>query len=145
MKCLLLWFAVWGVCLSAKASGSLMFSTYTVEDGLSHNTVLCALQDSYGFIWLGTSNGLNCFDGRKNIIYRSSSQDENRSLGNNFVRSLYEDSQKRIWVGTDCGIYIYERNRDAFVLFDVTTEFGVFISIALVLSVTAFSIFSTLS
>lgn len=128
MKCLLLWFAVWGVCLSAKASGSLMFSTYTVEDGLSHNTLLCALQDSYGFIWLGTSNGLNCFDGRKNIIYRSSSQDENRSLGNNFVRSLYEDSQKRIWVGTDCGIYIYERNRDAFVLFDVTTEFGVFIS-----------------
>ena len=51
---------------SAKASDAYVLNSYTVEDGLSHNTVWCALQDSYGFIWFGTSNGLNCFDGRNN-------------------------------------------------------------------------------
>ena len=45
------------------------FKKYQVEDGLSHNTVWCALQDSYGFIWLGTSDGLNRNDGRGNKVY----------------------------------------------------------------------------
>ena len=46
------------------------FKKYQVEDGLSHNTVWCAMQDSYGFIWLGTSDGLNCYNGRGNKVYR---------------------------------------------------------------------------
>ena len=47
------------------------FKKYQVEDGLSHNTVWCAIQDSYGFIWLGTSDGLNRYDGRGNKVYRN--------------------------------------------------------------------------
>ena len=47
------------------------FKKYQVEDGLSHNTVWCALQDSYGFIWLGTSDGLNRYDRRGNKVYRN--------------------------------------------------------------------------
>lgn len=47
------------------------FKKYQVEDGLSHNTVWCAMQDSYGFIWLGTSDGLNCYNGRGNKVYRN--------------------------------------------------------------------------
>ena len=58
-----------------KASSLFVIDSYTVKDGLSHNTIWCALQDSYGFIWLGTNNGLNCFDGQKNTIYRTSSQE----------------------------------------------------------------------
>ena len=54
-----------------KASSLFVIDSYTVKDGLSHNTIWCALQDSYGFIWLGTNNGLNCFDGQKNTIYRN--------------------------------------------------------------------------
>ena len=64
--CLLIF---WTGTLSASPYFS--FKKYQVEDGLSHNTVWCALQDSYGFIWLGTSDGLNRYDGRGNKVYRN--------------------------------------------------------------------------
>lgn len=110
-----------------KASSLFVIDSYTVKDGLSHNTIWCALQDSYGFIWLGTNNGLNCFDGQKNTIYRTSSQEKAQSLGSNFIFSLFEDKQRQIWIGTDCGIYIYDR-KNSFKAFTQTTKFGVSIS-----------------
>lgn len=113
--------------LHLSASRSFITHNYQVENGLSHNTVWCALQDTYGFIWLGTSNGLNCFDGRRNVIYRSSTLDNEHTLGSNFIRALYEDNQKRIWIGTDCGIYLYNRDNQ-FIRFNQCTEFGVSIS-----------------
>lgn len=61
-KILILLLAFWLEPLSASLYFS--FKKYQVEDGLSHNTVWCAIQDSYGFIWLGTSDGLNRYDGR---------------------------------------------------------------------------------
>ena len=64
-KILILLLAFWLEPLSASPYFS--FKKYQVEDGLSHNTVWCAIQDSYGFIWLGTSDGLNRYDGRGNI------------------------------------------------------------------------------
>ena len=72
------------------ASSSLSFKRYQVEDGLSHNTVWCAMQDSYGFIWFGTSDGLNCYNGRTNKVYRNVLNDK-YSLENNFVQALFED------------------------------------------------------
>lgn len=110
-----------------KASSLFVIDSYTVKDGLSHNTIWCALQDSCGFIWLGTNNGLNCFDGQKNTIYRTSSQEKAQSLGSNFIFSLFEDKQRQIWIGTDCGIYIYDR-KNSFKAFTQTTKFGVSIS-----------------
>jgi len=103
------------------------FKKYQVENGLSHNTVWCNLQDSYGFMWFGTSDGLNRFDGRDFIVYRN---DHNNplSLGNNSVQSLFEDDEKNLWVGTVNGIYIYDRHHDNFTFFDNKTEYGVSIS-----------------
>ena len=43
------------------ASTDFSFKRYQVEDGLSHNTTWCSIQDSYGFLWIGTSDGLNCY------------------------------------------------------------------------------------
>ena len=80
--CLLIF---WTGTLSASPYFS--FKKYQVEDGLSHNTVWCALQDSYGFIWLGTSDGLNRYDGRGNKVYRNV-LNEKFSLENNFVEAL---------------------------------------------------------
>ena len=53
------------------ASAEFSFKKYQVENGLSHNTTWCAIQDSYGFLWIGTSNGLNCYYGSGNKIYRN--------------------------------------------------------------------------
>ena len=84
-KILILLLAFWLEPLSASPYFS--FKKYQVEDGLSHNTVWCAIQDSYGFIWLGTSDGLNRYDGRGNKVYRNVLNDK-FSLENNFVEAL---------------------------------------------------------
>lgn len=103
------------------------FKKYQVEEGLSHNTVWCVLQDSYGFMWFGTSDGLNRFDGRNFVVFRNDYNDKN-SLGNNSVQSLFEDTDKNLWIGTINGIYIYDRKTDRFTFFSKKTEYGVSIS-----------------
>lgn len=108
------------------ASPYFSFKKYQVEDGLSHNTVWCGIQDSYGFIWLGTSDGLNRYDGRGNKVYRNVLNDK-FSLDNNFVEALIE-VDRNIWVGTNSGLYIYDRDTDRFSYFDKTTQYGVYIS-----------------
>ena len=80
------------------ASAEFSFKKYQVENGLSHNTTWCAIQDSYGFLWIGTSNGLNCYYGSGNKIYRNVLNDK-YSLGNNFVGSLMEEGED-LWIGT---------------------------------------------
>ena len=104
-KILILLLAFWLEPLSASPYFS--FKKYQVEDGLSHNTVWCAIQDSYGFIWLGTSDGLNRYDGRGNKVYRNVLNDK-FSLENNFVEALIEKDQN-IWVGTKLGILLQNR------------------------------------
>jgi signal transduction histidine kinase/ligand-binding sensor domain-containing protein/CheY-like chemotaxis protein len=103
------------------------FKKYQVEDGLSHNSAWCILQDSYGFMWFGTSDGLNRFDGRKFKVYRNDIQDS-FSLGNNSVQALFEDKNRNIWVGTGSGMYVYDRKEDKFRHFDKKTQYGVSIS-----------------
>jgi len=116
------------ICVfTAEASRSLPFLKYQVENGLSHNTVWCVLQDSYDFMWFGTSDGLNCFDGKNFRIFRSNSQDKN-SIGNNFIQSLYEDEQHNLWVGTNRGLYVFDRQTESFSFFAEKTEDGVLVS-----------------
>lgn len=123
-KILICLLVFWTGTLSASPYFS--FKKYQVEDGLSHNTVWCALQDSYGFIWLGTSDGLNRYDGRGNKVYRNV-LNEKFSLENNFVEALIE-VDKNLWVGTNSGLYIYDRDTDRFSYFDKTTQYNVYIS-----------------
>lgn len=102
------------------------YRNYQSKDGLSHNMVLCSLQDSEGFIWLGTNNGLNRFDGRENVSsFKFKSQQQ--YLNSNVVHCLAEDADKRIWIGTDRGLFTYQA--DAGLLpFEKTTKYLVSIS-----------------
>ena len=102
------------------------FNTYMVADGLSDNTVYCGLRDSYGFAWFGTANGLNCYDGTTNTIYRNM-VDEDLPYGNNIIVSIMEH-ENDIWVGGPYGLYIYHRNGNNFSRFNVKTKYGVQIS-----------------
>ncbi|MEL7585644.1 MAG: two-component regulator propeller domain-containing protein [Prolixibacteraceae bacterium] len=116
-----------GMLVCQSFAQSVYFRKYQVENGLSHNTVSCILQDSYGFIWLGTTDGLNRFDGKQFKIYRNDNQDK-YALGNNSVQALFEDSNRNIWVSTNEGIYIYHRLNGRFIPFDKKTQYGVSIS-----------------
>ncbi len=97
-----------------------------MENGLSHNTVWCGLQDNYGFIWLGTDNGLNCYNGNSNIIYRNMLNDK-LSFESNFVKSLFEEGEN-IYIGANFGLYRYNRYSNHFSRFNVATRYGVTIS-----------------
>ncbi len=97
------------------------FRHYKVENGLSENSVFCAVQDSKGFMWFGTKDGLNRFDGQNFVIYHSIPKDRN-SIGNNFIRSLHEDKNKTLWVGTEKGIYLYSYLMNTFQFFDKKTS-----------------------
>ncbi|MDR0544540.1 MAG: response regulator [Odoribacteraceae bacterium] len=82
----------------------LSFRHYTTRDGLSNNNALCMIQDSSGFLWCGTPDGLNRFDSKSFKTFRYIPGDST-SLGNNNVHALHEASTGEIWVGTENGVY----------------------------------------
>ncbi|WP_367772440.1 two-component regulator propeller domain-containing protein [Flavobacterium sp. WC2421] len=88
------------------------FKHYKVEEGLSNNTVLTSLQDQDGFMWFGTKDGLNRFDGYGFKTYRGNG-DPIHSLGSNYIQSLHE-YKGIIWIGTDKGLYKYDKIADRF-------------------------------
>ncbi len=82
------------------------------SDGLSANHVKCIIRDRKGFMWFGTTNGLDCYDGMD--MRRFDCRDENLNRWNNNIGALYEDGDGRIWVGTDRGVYIYDQSTGNF-------------------------------
>jgi len=103
------------------------FRHYTVDNGLSSNIVRSILQDKRGFIWIGTEEGLNCFDGQ-NIKKYLSNGSSPTTLGNSYINVLFEDSEGKLWIGTDTGVYIYIYEKDLFYLFRPQTKEGVTIT-----------------
>ncbi len=81
--------------------------------------MICSLQDKKGFLWFGTKDGLNRFDGYTFKIFRND-PDNPKSIGNNFIHSLYEDKDQNIWVGTLIGLYRYNPLNESFDLIEVT-------------------------
>jgi signal transduction histidine kinase/ligand-binding sensor domain-containing protein/DNA-binding response OmpR family regulator len=86
---------------------------FTMKEGLSNEYVLCLLQDSQGFLWMGTQGGLNKFDGYHFTTYRENPSDSN-SLSNNFIHSLWEDKQQRLWIGTRTGLDLFDLRTEKF-------------------------------
>ncbi len=86
---------------------------YSIDDGLSNNTVTDVVQDQQGFMWIGTHNGLNRFDGLHFKKYKSHDHKPG-AISNNIIRSLFVDSQGRLWIGTDQGLNLFDRAKDQF-------------------------------
>ncbi len=86
------------------ALGTIKFSHLTVEDGLSQSSVTCILQDSKGFMWFGTQDGLNRYDGYNFRIFKSEPTDST-SLTDNFIFSLIEDRSGVLFIRTRNGIF----------------------------------------
>ena len=91
----------------------LKFKQFSLAQGLSQSSVLCMLQDSKGFMWFGTRDGLNKYDGHTFKTYRYDYKDQN-SISNSFIRSLFEDENGNIWIGTNNGLNKYLPSKDSF-------------------------------
>jgi ligand-binding sensor domain-containing protein/signal transduction histidine kinase len=95
---------------------SISFMHYQVENGLSNNAVLCSLQDDKGFMWFGSKDGLNRFDGYTFKVFRNEAGNP-KSIGNNIIYCLYQDDKGHMWAGTDRGIYQYDALTESFRFF----------------------------
>ncbi len=95
-------------------NNSIKFEHLSIEQGLSQSTVNTILQDSQGFMWFGTIDGLNKFDGYSVSVYHHQ-PDNPYSIAGNSINILFEDSKGLIWIGTqNRGISIYNRTKDKF-------------------------------
>ncbi len=90
------------------ANENILFSNYTVVDGLSQNSVMDILEDSSGFLWIATKNGLNRFDGDCFQIFKVAGP-ESKKISNNIVNCLTQDEQGNVWIGTDYGLNVYSQ------------------------------------
>lgn len=99
------------------------FSGYSISEGLSQSVVNCVFQDSKGTIWLGTQNGLNCFDGYAFEVHTFSPDDPN-SISNNWIFAIAEDPQGNLWIGTKGGLnkYLTKEKRFERVLYQTPFE-----------------------
>jgi signal transduction histidine kinase/CheY-like chemotaxis protein/ligand-binding sensor domain-containing protein len=75
------------------------FRHISADQGLSNTTVNCIFQDSRGFMWFGTRDGLNRYDGIKMVVYKNQPGNP-ASLSDNFINCIYEDAGQNLWVGT---------------------------------------------
>lgn len=96
-----------------KLPPKLKFNSIKVEDGLPNNIINSIVQDSLGFIWIGTNDGLCRYDGENYKIFRQTLNNQN-SISNNFIQSLFVDSKGDLWIMTDQGLNKYDIKKDFF-------------------------------
>ena len=89
------------------------FNHLTIDDGLSQNTINCIFQDRNGFLWFGTQDGLNRYDGYGFTIYRHEPHDSN-SLSHSWIWDVYEDTHKNLWIATWQGLTQYDPTQDQY-------------------------------
>jgi signal transduction histidine kinase/ligand-binding sensor domain-containing protein len=94
------------------------FEKLSVSDGLSNSIVFSTYQDHLGFLWVGTFDGLNRYDGYEFKTYKNVTNDS-LSLPVNFVQAIYEDHNNDLWVGTIDQVSKYNRQKDNFTSYNL--------------------------
>ena len=103
-------------------SQELNFKHISINDGLSQNAVFAIIKDSKGYMWFGTKDGLNKYDGYNFTIYQYNPFDST-TLSANYITSLFEDERGLIWVGTyNGGVNVYDRKFDTFYRIDLRKD-----------------------
>jgi signal transduction histidine kinase/ligand-binding sensor domain-containing protein/DNA-binding response OmpR family regulator len=90
------------------------FEQLSIEQGLSFNEVTCIMQDSRGFMWFGTGDGLHKYDGNNFTVYKTDPKDS-FSISSNWINELYEDTHKNIWINAAAGLNRFDRLTGKFV------------------------------
>ena len=99
------------VVFGASNESALRFNHFTVDDGLSQNTILAIAKDKYGFMWFGTWEGVSRFDGYSFRNFRAD-EDNPTALSNNRINAIVTDNEKNIWIQTGDNRYLFLFNYD---------------------------------
>lgn len=99
--------------LNAQWSG-IRFRHLSIEDGLSQIGGNCIIQDEKGFMWIGTEDGLNVYDGHKISSYKPE-KNNSKSLSNGFILSICEDKSGILWIGTENGLNRFDPAKEKFI------------------------------
>ena len=89
------------------------FRRITINDGLSLSSVYSIYQDSKGFMWFGTEDGLNKYDGRSITVFGAHT-DQHNLLANKWIEYIYEDKTGLIWIGSRGGLTRYNPRTGVF-------------------------------
>lgn len=100
---LLLLFFTLAIGWSHAQQKSIKFDTYTIEEGLSQSQATSIIQDNFGYVWIGTQDGLNKFDGYNFDILKNEPNQSN-SIPNNYIHHIIKDDIGQLWFGTNRGI-----------------------------------------
>lgn len=93
---------------------TIRFERLSIEDGLSQNAILAIAQDTQGFLWFGTEDGLNKYDGYEFTVFKHDPDDPS-TLTDNFVSALHVGRNGELWVGTRSGLDRYDRASGSFI------------------------------
>ncbi len=110
------------VAETTQSADNYLFRQITIKEGLSQSSILAILQDKKGFMWFGTGNGLNKFDGYTFTVYLNDPYDST-SISDNEITSIYEDKDGYIWIGTINGVLNkFDRTTETFKHFNLAYE-----------------------
>ncbi|MBN8725174.1 MAG: response regulator [Acidobacteria bacterium] len=107
---------LFSVHLAYSQQANVKFTNYQIDQGLSHNVVSTINQDKQGFMWFGTEDGLNKFDGYNFTIYRPDGKDP-YSLPSGEILKIYVDREETLWVATSEGLTKYNPKTDNFTVY----------------------------
>jgi signal transduction histidine kinase/ligand-binding sensor domain-containing protein len=99
------------------------FKQLNVENGLAQNIVYHFLQDSRGYMWLGTRNGITVYDGIRTTNFQHDEQNK-KSISGNFITRILEDSNHSIWIGNNAGIDLFNAKDNSFTHFGIAMSDG---------------------
>lgn len=101
-------FILMGICFRMALFASGTYTSFTINhlQGLSNSAVLDVFKDSLGLMWLGTYDGLNCYDSREITVYRTDFSKE-RTLDNNIISRIQDAGNRNIWVQSFSGINLF--------------------------------------
>ena len=100
---------------AAGQEGDVRFKRITINDGLSVSSVYTIYQDSKGFVWFGTEDGLNRYDGQQVTVYGAAAE-PSQVLANKWIELIYEDRTGMIWLGSRGGLTKYDPRKGIFVI-----------------------------
>ncbi|NMH86024.1 hybrid sensor histidine kinase/response regulator transcription factor [Flavivirga algicola] len=110
-------------------NNTLKFEKLKPKEGLFHNSVTTIFQDSKGYMWFGSFNGLYKYDGYRFQLYKKNIDDDSSLIGNDIL-SIHEDHNGKLWIGTKNGLCWYDRNTDNFFTNIPLTDASNFFSIS---------------